>query len=76
MTWSVATPTWVAPSSSIDSTDDRTPRDGADLAARRVDVGRGAEEVAEQLVGAVHQVNSHGLIIFAERGRGWRRRGG
>ena len=57
MTWSVATPTWVAPCSSIISTMPSTPRAAATSmpSASRCD-GHG-EVVAEQLVGAVDEVH-------------------
>ena len=57
MTWSLATPTWVAPSSNSASVD----REHADRrrVLPRVVAHHPPEVLAEQLVGAVDQVNTH-----------------
>ena len=58
MTWSLATPRWVAPSSMSASVDTRTPIVAA--FGTRVVAHHPAEVLAEQLVRAVDQVDSHG----------------
>ena len=59
MTWSVATPTWVAPCSSITSIEPSTPRTAATSIPSWSSVRRHREVVAEQLVGPVDQVDLH-----------------
>ena len=59
MTWSVATPTWVAPPSSICSTVCSTPVDGAEAAVVGLAAAAAAVEMAKQLVCAVDEVNDH-----------------
>ena len=56
-TWSVATPTCVAPCSSMPSTEPTHPAHRRDLDPVGVDVRRHAEVVAEQLVGAVDEMD-------------------
>ena len=57
MTWSVATPAWVTPSPSAQHRAEHPPARATSRPARSS--GRRAEEVAEQLVGAVDQVHLH-----------------
>ena len=60
MTWSVATPTCVAPSSSMPITDASTPRTAPTSMPDGVARRRHGEVVAEELVGAVDEVDVHG----------------
>ena len=67
MTWSVATPTWVAPSASEPQHRRQHAADGGHLLALLVDVGRDAEEVPEQLVGSVDEMDLDGHTVAARR---------
>ncbi len=59
MTWSVATPMWVAPSASMLTTDRTTPRAAPISVPSSAGAGRLPEEMPEQLVGAVHEMYFH-----------------
>jgi hypothetical protein len=59
ITWSVATATWVAPSSNMESTEPGHAAGGGHLPTVGGHVRRQGEVVAEQLVGAVDQVDVH-----------------
>ena len=59
MTWSVATPTCVAPPLIMPSTESSTPRTAPTSRPSRVARRRHGVVVAEQLVGAVDEVNVH-----------------
>ena len=65
MTWSVATPTYGEPVSISSSTVCRTPDGGAERLLVRA-AAAPAVEVAEELVGAVDEVDAHGGARMAE----------
>ena len=63
MTWSVATPTWVAPLGQHAHHGQHDAAGGADLLPVVGGTGRLSEELAEQLVGPVHEVDLHGRSL-------------
>ena len=65
MTWSLATPTWVAPSVTSCSVEATTPMVAAYGTASDV-AGHLAEMLPEQLVGAVDQMNTHGATVVGK----------
>ena len=69
MIWSVATATCVAPSRSRSIIDTTTPRAARDLLAGGVGPAGHRVEMAEELVGAVDQVNAHEVVRRATQQR-------
>ena len=64
MTWSVATPRCVAPSSSMPNTDCTTARVPPTSTPVRVEVpGPRREVLPEELVGAVDEMHAHGTTL-------------